>query len=201
TDCDDGDSAEFPGQVWYADCDNDGSHRSTSVAACDLAAANGLTPCSDSQAPDGGWSHTAGTDCDDENAGKYPGNTETVADGIDQDCDTFDDCYQDTDTDTYGSSTVITGDDLNCNNTSGEADDNTDCDDSSATTFVGAAPDDNASACMKDDDDDEYGDENPPDGVTAGNDCDDDEPEANPGETEVCDGIDNNCDGTTDEGC
>jgi hypothetical protein len=54
---------------------------------------------------------------------------------------------------------------------------------------------------MKDDDDDEYGDESPPGGVTPGNDCDDTEPAANPGETEVCDGIDNNCDGTIDEGC
>lgn len=34
-----------------------------------------------------------------------------------------------------------------------------------------------------------------------GNDCDDSDPEVNPGAEENCDGIDNNCDGRTDEGC
>ncbi len=96
---------------------------------------------------------------------------------------------------------MITGNDLDCNNTLGEADDSTDCDDSSATTFVGAAPDDDPGACMKDDDGDEYGDATPPGGVTAGNDCDDTDPRIHPGAIEVCDGVDNNCDGTTDEGC
>ena len=137
TDCDDGDATEFPGQLWYADCDGDGIDRAASVTACDLAAADALTPCTDVESPDGGWTHAVGNDCDDENSGNYPGNAEVVADSLDQNCDTFDDCYEDLDSDTYGSVTVITGDDLNCNNTAGEADDSTDCEDGDATEFPG----------------------------------------------------------------
>jgi len=182
TDCDDGDATEFPGQVWYADCDNDGTYRTTSVVQCDLADANTATPCTDTEIPDGGWSHTLGTDCDDENIGNFPGNAEVVADGLDQNCDTFDDCYQDVDNDTYGSATVITGNDLDCNNTLGEADDSTDCDDASATTFPGASPNDSTTTCTKDSDGDDYGDNSPPMGVTAGTDCDDGDVNEFPGQ-------------------
>jgi hypothetical protein len=139
TDCDDVDNTEFPGQVWYADCDGDGVDRAALVTACELSGADALTPCTDTQVPDGGWTHAVGNDCDDENVDNYPGHAEIVADNLDQNCDTFDDCYQDADTDTYGSSTVITGDDLDCNNTSGEADDNSDCDDSDSASNPGAA--------------------------------------------------------------
>ena len=38
------------------------------------------------------------------------------------------------------------------------------------------------------------------DGYTSGEDCDDSNPEVSPDAEEVCDGIDNNCDGTVDEG-
>jgi hypothetical protein len=52
---------------------------------------------------------------------------------------------------------------------------------------------------MKDGDD--YGDLTPPGGVTAGTDCDDDASAVNTDATEVCDGIDNDCDTDVDEGC
>lgn len=42
--------------------------------------------------------------------------------------------------------------------------------------------------------------DNDGDGVSASTDCNDDDPEVFPGNTEVCDGKDNNCDGVIDEG-
>lgn len=39
------------------------------------------------------------------------------------------------------------------------------------------------------------------DGYTVCEDCDDNDPDIFPGNTESCDGIDNNCDGQVDEGC
>jgi hypothetical protein len=36
--------------------------------------------------------------------------------------------------------------------------------------------------------------------TTAGDDCNDSDPDINPGATEVCDGVDNNCNGNIDEG-
>lgn len=38
-------------------------------------------------------------------------------------------------------------------------------------------------------------------GRCKGNDCDDSDPNVFPGAEELCDGVDNDCDGTTDEGC
>ena len=54
-DCNDEDAAEFPGQVWFADCDGDTHARDASVSACDEAGANALTPCGGP--PAGGWAH------------------------------------------------------------------------------------------------------------------------------------------------
>jgi hypothetical protein len=85
-DCDDGDPTEFPGQVWYADCDADGYERSSAVTACDQAGADAQSPCADGLPPDGGWSHAVGDDCDDEDARRYPTNVETC-NGLDDDCD------------------------------------------------------------------------------------------------------------------
>ena len=75
TDCNDEDATEFPGRLWYADCDGDTFERAASVSACDLAGANAATPCSDLAAPDGGWTSVIGTDCDDEDAAEFPGQS------------------------------------------------------------------------------------------------------------------------------
>ena len=42
--------------------------------------------------------------------------------------------------------------------------------------------------------------DNDNDGFSSDEDCDDSDPESNPGAEEICDGIDNNCDGDVDEG-
>jgi hypothetical protein len=61
----------------------------------------------------------------------------------------------------------------------------------------GTAGDDNADgvACI-DGDGDDYGE-----GCAAGTDCDDTNPDINPGSGEACDGVDENCDGMIDNGC
>ena len=103
-----------------------------------------------------------------------------------------------------------------------------DCDDDNPSVYPGATetcnglddncdgtPDDpssiDASTWFQDSDLDTFGDEgglsqqacSQPQGyILDGTDCDDDNPSVYPGATEVCDdGFDNNCDGTTDEGC
>ena len=91
----------------------------------------------------------------------------------------------------------------------GYVEDNTDCDDTNAAVNPGATEvctdgidndcdgdtDCDDSDCIVDADGDGYNAE------PCGNDCDDTNAAVNPGATEICDGIDNNCDGQVDEGC
>lgn len=60
--------------------------------------------------------YNSDVDCDDNDATVYPGATETIEDGIDQDCNGHDSviCYQDSDQDGYGFSTVVVADDGTC---------------------------------------------------------------------------------------
>jgi len=63
-------------------------------------------------------------------------------------------------------------------------------DDTASSSDTGGTPQDDDDALTAPDlDGDGYGID----------DCDDADPEVNPGQTDVCDGIDNDCDGTTDE--
>lgn len=86
-DCDDNDPNEFPGQVWYADCDGDGYFSDVVVIACDEAETNAFLTCLDGMAPDGGWRHIPGVDCNDEAAEINPAAVEIPGDTIDQNCD------------------------------------------------------------------------------------------------------------------
>ena len=166
------------------------------------------------------------TDCDDTNASVYPGAIE-VCDGLDNDCNNEIDeglavitYYLDNDGDGYGdnSNSLDT-----CQTVSGYVIDNTDCDDNDANIFPGATEIcdglDNDCNGMTDDglvvttyyldnDGDSYGDNNISIDscqaiagyVTDNTDCDDNDANIFPGATEICDGLDNDCNGMTDDG-
>ena len=75
-------------------------------------------------------------DCDDDpvtGPGVNPDGIEVASDGIDQDCDDADDCFEDLDGDTYGSALTVVGDDMTCGNVSGESATSDDCDDDPVT--------------------------------------------------------------------
>ena len=197
--------------TFYADADADGyGDPDAAVEDCD---------------PDTGYVADS-TDCDDTNADAFPGNPE-VCDEADNNCDgTIDEgvtttWYLDADGDLYGLADQTTE---GCWLPTGYASVPGDCDDTTAAVSpdepeVCNGIDDNCDGAIDEDtatdaatwhadtDEDGYGD---PDSTTlacdepsgyVGNDedCDDSEALANPGEAEVCDDIDNDCDGTIDE--
>ena len=195
--------------TWYADADADGyGDASSSVSSC--------------TAPAGYIAD--GTDCDDGDAAIHPGATE-VCDGLDNDCDGYGDSgsattwYADVDGDGYGNaaSTVSA-----CAAPAGYIGDATDCNDAVAAINPGATElcdsvDNNCDGAIDegldstwyaDDDGDGYGDASvtatdcaAPSGYVADDtDCDDTDPSANPGEIEVCDAVDNDCNGAIDDG-
>ena len=143
-------------------------------------------------------------DCADEDAAIFPG-AEEVCDGVDNDCNGDIDSdatdrsvyYLDNDGDTYGDPEEEV---LSCTLTAGLSDNNLDCDDNNPRQN----PD---SIWYPDVDEDGYGDqaagvvvcEQPAGSILIGGDCDDTKEEINPEVDEVCDTVDNNCDGEVDE--
>ena len=127
--------------------------------------------------------------------------------------------YRDADGDKYGDAKKPT---QACSAADGYVSDNTDCDDTKASVHPGATEvcngiDDNCNGLIDegvkktfyaDADGDKYGDAKKPmqacsvlsGYVTDNTDCDDTKASVHPGATEVCNGIDDNCNGIIDEG-
>jgi hypothetical protein len=175
--------------------------------------------CSDND----GDGYPADDDCDDSDPDVNPGATEICNDGIDDNCDGQIDegCYpyySDADGDGWGDPNdfIIT----NAGPPAGYVSNSGDCDDTDAAIYPGASEscngldddcdgqiDEGCTLNYRDSDGDGYGDPNdsttvPQSGyVPNAGDCDDTDANVNPGETEICNGIDDNCDYTIDEGC
>jgi hypothetical protein len=197
--------------TWYADLDGDGfGDPGVAVTQCAQPTDHVLD----------------GTDCDDAQSTTNPGASE-YCDGVDNDCDGTTDeddaadattWYGDADGDGFGGTTFQT---TACSQPASYVTDNTDCDDLSADSYPGASEvcDDADNDCdgstdegigstwYADADGDGYGDagstttdcEQPSGYVSDDTDCDDSDGDSNPGGVEVCDGADNDCDGTVDD--
>jgi hypothetical protein len=198
-------------KTYYPDVDKDGYG----------SIAGGTKSCT---APTGYLTVTG--DCNDSNAGINPGAKE-VCDGVDQNCDGQIDegakntYYVDRDGDKYGDSSTTTE---ACSPSAFYVSQGGDCNDFDGTVYPSATEkcngkDDNcdgttdestaadAKTWYKDGDGDAYGTSatstkscSQPSGyVSSSTDCDDADKTVNPGATELCNGKDDNCDGTTDE--
>ena len=203
--------------TWYFDGDGDSyGNAASSRVACDqpFSFVEDDTDCDDARATinprvlevcDGVDNDCNGlTDDDDFGVDTSTGETfyaDTDGDGFGDPDSTQDSCvalsgYVADDSDCDDTSADINPDaDEVCNDTDDDCDGDTDDADSDVDTSTG-------STYYADSDGDGYGD--PGDDVDAcaapsgyvsdSSDCDDDEPTANPGETEICDEIDNDCD-------
>ena len=202
TDCDDNDPLEKPGQVWYDDTDNDGYGQTGAASITQCLRPAGYRAASELTSTTG--------DCNDNNAAINPGATE-ICDGVDNNCNMMTDegglttYYRDMDGDGFGNPAVTQ---QGCTQPAGYVLDNTDCDDNDALEKPGQV-------WYKDTDNDGYGQTGAasitqclrPTGYKVASeltsttgDCNDNNAAINPGATEICDGVDNNCNMMTDEG-
>ncbi|MBK9647770.1 MAG: hypothetical protein IPO67_21865 [Deltaproteobacteria bacterium] len=209
TDCDDNNAGVYPGAVeqcdeldnncdgnidedvqdsFYADADQDGYGAGDAVLGCEL--------------PEG-YTTLAG-DCDDADARYNPAAVETdCEDPNDYNCDGSTG-FADGDGDGFAACQECDDGDAAVNPDAAEV-----CDDkdNNCDSVVDEATATDAATFYADGDSDGYGDSasttvacDAPDGFVADNtDCADGDSTVNPGATELCDELDNNCDGTIDE--
>ena len=199
-DCDGTTDEDAAPATYYRDADMDGvGTDSDTMTGCD---------------PPSGYVAIGG-DCNDGDANNYPGNGE-VCDGADNDCDgTVDNgnpggggaCSTGQDGVCAAGTETCSGGGLTCvSNTSSSAEicdglDN-DCD------GVDDEEPTDGTTYYRDADMDGYGVSNntivacsqPAGYAPRGGDCRDGDPDSNEGATEICDGFDNDCDGTPDDG-
>jgi MYXO-CTERM domain-containing protein len=207
--CDDADATVNPDATEVAgdrvDQDCDGAESCYVDADDDGYRPDATSVVSGSIACDGAGEAVASdptTDCDDADAAAYPGATEVVGDEIDENCDGDEDCYVDADGDGYtatGSATVASAD-LLCDG-AGEATDTTpagDCDDTDAAYNPSALEEDCTDPADYNCDGSSGVVDGDGDGFYACEECDDALGTINPDADEVCDGADNDCDGTID---
>jgi len=196
TDCDDTTSSKYRTATVYADADSD-TYTSTSSSQCIGSAAPA------------GYSLTASatTDCNDAASSVYPGATETC-NSVDDDCDGATDegvtttYYADSDGDSYGN---LSSTSAACSVPVGYVSNSTDCDDTTSSKYRTAT-------IYADTDSDSYTStsssscigSSAPAGysltASATTDCNDAASSVYPGATETCNSVDDDCDGTTDEG-
>ena len=199
--------------AWYVDADGDGYGNADMAQEC-----NGQD-----------FLVTNGDDCDDLDATISPDASE-ICDNIDNDCDGMTDdqdddveggvtWYGDTDGDGYGNVEITT---MACLQPTDFVAEGTDCNDNDVDTNPGATEycDEQDNDCdgevdegllntyYADNDGDGYGDAVstveaclvPSGFVVDATDCNDADASVNPGAEEICDDIDNNCDGQISEG-
>jgi len=223
TDDDDSSVDTSTGSTWYADSDGDGYGDATSTSlACDQpsGAVSDNTDCDDSAAAVNPAATEVCNRIDDDCDGLTDDDDTSV------DLSTASAWYTDADADGYGDASASS---LACSQPTGTSAVDTDCDDSAAavnpaaTEVCNSIDDDcdtlvddddgsldtsTGSTFYNDDDSDGYGDATasvaaciqPSGTVTDTTDCDDSVATVYPGATELCNLVDDDCDGTVDDG-
>ena len=186
-DCDDTDPAVYPGAP-EADCLDPKDYNCDGGSAYADLDGDGVAACED---------------CDDGDAAIQPGATERC-NGADDDCDGDIDeealdpgtWYVDGDGDGYGDPAETTS---SCDLPAGASASGGDCDDADPAVHPSADESDCTVLVDLNCDGLPAGEDLDADGTAACLDCDDGDSAINPDATELCDGLDNDCDGTVDD--